>query len=97
MLLQKLTIPKIRYLCQSAEGYIWASVAKPYPSKDATICLWLGALYIIATGEPNPNWKDTLIDISESNYRVKDGILIKTSPRRIRRSAKAALDLSSQL
>lgn len=97
MLLQKLEIPKIKYLCQSAEGYIWASVAKPYPAKDPTICLWLGALCIIGTGEPNPNWKDTLIDISESNYRVKDGILIRTSPRRIRRGAKAVLELSSQL
>ena len=69
----KIKLPKFRWLCQGIDGHVWISVAKPY-----IYCgHWIAATMIYETGKPNPNWRDTLIDLKADNYDYTDGILTR--------------------
>lgn len=70
----KFNIPKFRYLFQDKNGSVWISTDKPITGSYNE---WLEGVHykIIAEGENNPNWRDTLIDLETDDHEFEDGIL----------------------
>lgn len=68
------------WVAQGANGTICASVNKPRAVEQ--VCSWVygtDEFEIIAmTRRRNPNWKESLIDLSKNDYIIKDGILMAT-------------------
>lgn len=67
------------WVAQSAHGAIVLSVSKP--SVVSQIGSWVydtNEFVIIGIERSNPNWKESLIDLSKNDYIIKDGILMAT-------------------
>lgn len=77
----KIELPKFRYLCQDAEGGINIGVVKPYIAEENEDLGWTYPrkvfVYYYMIGKPNPNWKNTLIDLETDDYDYTDGILTR--------------------
>ena len=71
---------KYNWVAQGANGTICASVNKPRAVDQ--VCSWVygtDKFTIVAmTRRRNPNWKESLIDLSKNDYIIKDGILMAT-------------------
>lgn len=71
---------KYRWIAQDADGVIWK-----YPIKEPEQgeSIWLNMdrpllkTMLVARGTPNPNWKDSLIDLEKEDYEIVDGILTR--------------------
>lgn len=69
--------PDYKWIAQDAEGAIWFFNTKP------ELELAFDAFYAesdsdskrAGTGKPNPNWRDSLIDLEKEDYEIVDGIL----------------------
>lgn len=79
----KLTIPRLRYLAQDADGNIFAYASIPCIANDACdgyeVELWEypanALMFYIVKGITNPNWRESLIDLDTEDYEFEDGIL----------------------
>ena len=81
----KIELPEVRYICQDSDGTVHlgfgcdgnvprlVEVDQGYPAE------WLihKCIYDYIKGEPNPNWKNTLIDLETDDYDYTDGILTR--------------------
>lgn len=81
--MNKLTIPRFKYLAQDKDGEVFAYCDRPVPKLHNISCdVWLdtGRHHFatnISRGIPNLAWKDSLIDLDEDNYEFVGGILKK--------------------
>lgn len=68
---------KYNWVAQDADGEIYNYEHKP----DELRVTWQGAgngCVLHSRAAPNPNWKESLIDLSKNDYIIKDGILMAT-------------------
>lgn len=68
---------KHNWVAQDADGEIYNYEHKP----DELRVTWQGAdngCVLHSRAAPNPNWRESLIDLSENDYIIKDGILMAT-------------------
>ena len=72
----KFDIPKFKYLFQDEDGDVWFCITNP-SSIYGEKCEWVGGrqYYLAYSGDENPNWRDTLIDLDKDDYEFEDGIL----------------------
>lgn len=69
--------PDYKWIAQDMDGAIWFFNTKP------ELELAFDAFYAesdtnnkrAAVGKPNPNWRDSLIDLEKEDYEIVDGIL----------------------
>ena len=77
----KIKLPEARYICQDAEGEINLGIDAPYIDKDDEDFGWIFpekcGIYDYIIGKPNPNWKNTLIDLETDDYDYTHGILTR--------------------
>lgn len=72
--------PDYKWIAQDANGEIWK-----YTKKAPRLCkeIWqnkdflLSTAMTVANGDPNPNWRDSLIDLEKEDYEIIDGILVR--------------------
>ena len=68
---------KYNWVAQDKDGEIYTYEHKP----DKLRVTWQGAgngCVLHSRAAPNPNWKESLIDLSKNDYIIKDGILMAT-------------------
>lgn len=73
----KLTVPKMRYLAQDEDGYVYAYENMPKSEVELGIYLSDGATWDVTNGKPNPNWQESVIDLDADEHEFEDGILLR--------------------
>lgn len=73
----KLTIPRLRYLAQDADGEV--AVYQYLPTILYGHSHWTEEYYStyvhITKGKTNPNWQESIIDLDTDEHEFEDGIL----------------------
>lgn len=63
-----------RWVAQDARGEIWKFQLEPTAN---TIHNGFYTGEFVEKGKPNPDWRDSLIDLETEDYEIVDGILIR--------------------
>ena len=69
---------EFNWVAQDDDGEIYGYDRKPIAFSDRAYSGRNTTSKLIVKGRPNPDWKDTLIDLSKNDYIIKDGILMAT-------------------
>ena len=69
---------EFNWVAQDDDGEIYGYDRKPIAFSDRAYSGRNTTFKLIVKGRPNPDWKDTLIDLSKNDYIIKDGILMAT-------------------
>lgn len=71
-----------RWIAQDADGLIcYFKGEKPWTLGRMDCWVDNNPWFAVTDGNPNPNWRDSLIDLEKEDFAVVDGILIrKTRP-----------------
>lgn len=81
--------PDYKWIAQDADGVIWRYRLKE-PKQGESIWLNMDRPLImpmlVARGTPNPNWRDSLIDLEKEDYEIVYGILVRRPRAEVSRS-----------
>jgi hypothetical protein len=84
--------PDYKWIAQDADGVIAKYVQEPEIIGNH----WRKGKYkeykTVQIGEANPNWRDSLIDLSEYPYSIIDGILVHGDIKKVRLTDTELLD-----
>lgn len=83
--------PDYKWIAQDTNGEIYRFFAvKPWEGLTA----WIngGKYDLLETGKPNPNWRNSLIDLEKEDYEIVDGILVRKPKARKKLTDTELLD-----
>lgn len=73
--------PDYKWIAQDTDGEIYRFFEEK-PQDELTA--WInGCKYaLLETGKPNPNWRNSLIDLEKEDFEIVDGILVRKQKAR---------------
>ena len=66
-----------RWVAQDARGEIWKFQLEPTANTIHNGFYTGGDNEFVEKGKPNPNWRDSLIDLEKEDFAIVDGTLIR--------------------
>lgn len=70
--------PDYKWIAQDADGAIWGFQLEPAANVIHNgFYTSVGDNEFVEKGNPNPGWRDSLIDLEKEDYEIVDGILIR--------------------
>lgn len=85
---------KYKWIAQDADGSIWFFNTKPEPERAFSAFYSEGNSENkkVEAGKPNPNWRNSLIDLEKYQYSIIDGILLHGDIKKVRLTDTELLD-----